>query len=58
MNEEKLFHLITDFIKDNLTIEIEKHCQSYVGDGFKVSVQWNGEEISSSTVITEHWSDY
>jgi len=48
MNEVEL----TEFIKNNLSIEIEEDYISYSGSGIRVNLVLNGERISTDYIVT------
>ncbi|WP_157793893.1 hypothetical protein [Paenibacillus donghaensis] len=49
MNEQEL----TEYLKNNLSIEIEEDYISYSGSGIRVNLLLNGERISTDYVVTK-----
>lgn len=49
MNEQ----LMTGFLKNNLSIEIEEDFVSYSGSGIRVNLVLNGERISTDYIVTK-----
>ncbi|MCY7959616.1 hypothetical protein MOC41_06210 [Bacillus spizizenii] len=47
MDKEQLIK----FLKENLTIEVDEHIEQFTGEGLKVSLNLNGEKISSDSII-------
>jgi len=47
---------LKQYLKENLTIEIENDYVSYEGNVIKISLYLDGEKISSDYVITESYN--